>query len=259
MRLPARWPSGTRAAFPIRFDPKRALPHVAYFQAWNEPNLPATLAPQWKRTRSGYVPASPAIYRGLLNAFYAGVKSVQPHASVLTAGLAPYGDTPGAARMHPVTFLEALLSRRANFDALDIHPYGLTPTHHAFSPDDVSTPDLGRLRRVLRAHSAGSKPIWVTEIDWDSKPDPAAVSLAQQARYLAQAFYELWRQGVSHVLWYQPHDLGGTPRGGIPYGGLFTIDGQAKPASSAFRFPFVALRGTDGSTTLWGRAPIRGR
>ena len=238
--------------------PGRRLPRVSYFQAWNEPNLPTTLGPQWRRTRHGFVPASPAIYRGLLNAFYAAIKAVQPHARVLTAGLAPYGDRPGLARMHPVTFLQGLLSGRANFDAVDIHPYGLTPTHHAFDRDDVSTPDLGRLRGVMRAHAAGSKPLWVTEIDWDSKPDGAGVSLPQQAHYLARAFYELWRQGVSHVMWYQPHDLGGSPRGGIPDGGLYAQNGQAKPSSIAFRFPFVALRDGGGVTILWGRSPQAG-
>jgi hypothetical protein len=188
-----------------------------------------------------------------LNASYAAIKAAQPRAYVLAAGLAPYGDRPGLARMHPVTFLRALLSRRARFDAIDIHPYGLTPTHHALNSGDVSVPDLGRLRRVLRAHSAGSKPIWVTEIDWDSAPDPGAVSLARQAAYLARAFYELWRQGVSHVMWYEPHDLGGTPRGGGANAGLFATSGQPKPSSAAFGFPFVAIRG-GGLTTLWGRA-----
>jgi hypothetical protein len=243
--------------FPDPRQPGQTLPRVSYFQAWNEPNLPTTLAPQWRRTRHGYAPASPAIYRGLLNAFYAAVKAVQPQAYVLAGGLAPYGDRPGLARMHPVTFLRALLDRHASFDAIDIHPYGLTPTHHASNPDDVSVPDLGRVRHVLRDRSEGSKPIWVTELDWDSKPDPAGVSLPQQARYLARALYELWRQGVSHVLWYQPHDLGGTPRGGIPDGGLFTGGGQAKPASVAFYFPFVAIGGST-LTTLWGRAPRAG-
>ncbi len=263
--------------FPDPFRPGHKLPRVSYFQAWNEPNLPTLLEPQWTRTQGRYVPASPTIYRALLNSMYAAVKSVQPRAHVLAAGLAPYGDPPGDARMHPMTFLDGLLClsdpglhpqpcrHPAHFDAVDIHPYGVTPTHRAFNRDDVSVADIGKLARALaaagrtgRALPAGPKPIWVSEIDWDSAPDPGGVSLAEQASYLSRAFYVLWRQGVSHVMWYEPHDLIGNPRGSALDGGLFTNGGQPKPSSVAFGFPFVALRGAGGLTTLWGRAPRAG-
>src|SRR5205085_6547447 len=98
-------------------------------------------------------------YRSLLNAAWANIKAVQPHAYVLAAGLAPYGYPPGFNWMQPVQFLRELLClhgaglhpercpNRAHFDAIDIHPYSLRPTIHAFNRDDVSVPDLGRLSR----------------------------------------------------------------------------------------------------------------
>jgi hypothetical protein len=268
--------SGT---FPDPEEPGNALPRVAAFQAWNEPNLPNFLEPQWTRTPHGYVPASPSIYRRLLNALYANVKAVQPSASVLAAGLAPYGDPPGQGRMRPVAFLRKLLClqgpslRRercgdpAHFDAIDEHPYALTPTIHAYNRDDVSLPDVGRLARVLSAAERsggalpkGSKPIWVTEVDWDSDPPdraPGAVSLSHQASYVSLALYELWAQGVSHVFWFEVRDPGFAAKS-LTGSGLFFSRGGAKPATTAFRFPFVAVSGGGGMSTLWGRAPAPG-
>ncbi len=263
--------------FPDPLRPGHALPVVTHFQVWNEPNLPTYLSPQWTRGRNGsFVPASPALYRALLNAAYAGIKAVQPHAFVLAAGTGPYGDPPGGGRMPPVVFLRELLCLHgaalrpercpapAHFDALDHHPYSATPTIHAFSPDDVSVPDLGRLQRILavarRTHRLlprGPKPIWITEISWDSDPPDrhSAISTAAQARYLALTFYELWRQGVGHVLWFTFQDI---PYQLLTGSGLYFRSGAAKPSAVAFRFPFVALRGARGNLTVWGRAPHAG-
>ncbi|MBV9467355.1 MAG: hypothetical protein JO206_08600 [Solirubrobacterales bacterium] len=263
--------------FPDPSQPGQSLPLVSHFQAWNEPNLPVTLAPQWSRVGHSWVPASPTIYRGLLNAAYASIKSVQPKAYVLAAGLGPYGDPPGVARMRPVLFLRELLCLHgaslhpercdapAHLDAIDMHPYAFTPTIHAFNADDVSVPDLGRLSRVLqaalrtgRALPRGQKSIWVTEVDWSSSPpDSLGIPLAQQARYVALAFYQTWLQGVSHTFWYELLDPGG-PAGSFTGAGLFFARGLAKPATVAFRFPFVALDDGNGVLTLWGRAPTAG-
>jgi len=261
--------------FPDPLQPGRKLPRVSYFQAWNEPNLRTSLMPQWVLSRGHWVPASPGYYRRMLNAVYANVKAVQPHAYVLAAGLAPYGDPPGVDRMAPVTFLREMLClsgnrlRRercpnpAHFDATDMHPYGFSPTLHARRAADVAVPDIGKLKPVLRAAVRSgralprrSKPIWMTELDWTSNPpDPAGISMPLQARYLALAFYELWRQGVSHVFWFLIRDL---PYKTLTGSGVYFRDGTPKPSSQAFRFPFVALGTPHRMVTIWGRAPVRG-
>jgi hypothetical protein len=249
---------------------------VSYFQAWNEPNLPFALSPQWTRDSSGrFVPASPYFYRRMLNAVYENVKAVQPHAYVITAGTSPYGDPPGVNRMAPVEFVREMLCLSgpqlrpefcpdpAHFDALDHHPYSLTPTLHAYNPDDVSIPDLGKLRAVVRlavrtgrALPAGPKPIWVTEIAWSSKPpDPLAIPEALQARYLSLSFYELWRQGVSHTFWLLIRDF---PYKSLTGSGVYFQNGTPEPSARAFRFQFVALPGSGGELTLWGHAPQAG-
>jgi len=262
--------------FPNPLRPGHDLPRVTYFQAWNEPNLPVALTPQWTRNSRGqWIPASPSFYRRMLNAVYANVKAVQPNAFVLAAGTAPYGDPPGVNRMRPVVFVRELLCLSgpelkreycpdpAHFDALDEHPYSLTPTIHADNADDVSVPDVGRLSSVLsvaertgRALPAGPKPIWVTEIAWSSNPpDPLAIPDARQARYLSLAFYELWRQGINHVFWLLVRDF---PYKSLTGSGVYFGNGAPEPSAQAFHFQFVALPARRGVLTLWGHAPTAG-
>lgn len=253
-----------------------SLPRVSYFQAWNEPNLPYYLAPQWARNGNGpWTPVSPGIYRGLLNAFYAGAKSAQPDSAVLAAGTAPYGDPPatGIGRMYPVTFLEGLfcLTPRLgpaacpdppHLDILDHHPYAAWPTVHARQAGDISVPDLDKIWRVVHAAQRlhrvvpdGPKSLWITEIDWESSPPPS--TLASQTQALALSFYELWQQDVSRVFWFEVIDPPLRPDT-FAGAGLYNADGSAKPATAAYRFPFVAVSATHHRYVLWGRAPRPG-
>lgn len=265
-------------SFPDPAVPGHALPRVTYFQAWNEPNLTQYLAPQWVTgPHNSIVAYTPGMYRSLLNALYAGVTSVQPHAYVLAAGTAPYGDPPGVDRMRPLTFLEGLLCLTASlgpapcpdpahFDALDHHPYALTPTIHARVPGDISVPDLGQIWKLLaaaersgRALPAGPKSLWDTEIDWSTDPNVSApVSVAEQARYVSEAFYELWEQDVNHVFWFDLRDPLSPQFNSDTDTGLYYQSGAAKPSATAFRFPFVALIQPHSQRIIWGRAPRAG-
>lgn len=264
-------------SFPDPLLPGAALPRVGYFEAWNEPNLDTYLAPQWVGKRL----VGPGLYRDLLNSFYAGVKGVQPTATVLGGSLAPFGDLPGGHRTPPVQFLRDLLCLRgerltplrcphpAHLDALSDHPIAVgAPSASALSPLDASTPDLGRLTRVLHraerlrlVRPAGHRPLWVTEFWYDSNPpDPRGVPLYRQARWYEQDLFMFWRQGARVALTLQLRD---SPRGkGYPYtsqSGIFFLDGRPKPAYTAFRFPLVARRlGRDG-VLIWGIAPNPGR
>src|SRR5581483_58402 len=212
--------------------------------------------------------------RSLLNAAYTAIKQVQPGATVFAAGLAPYGDPPGVNRMHPVAFLRSLLClsdslhplpcpHPAMLDGIDVHPYSLTPTSPAISPDDVGVSQVGRLWPVLRAalryHTVlpdRSKAYWVTEIDWDSKPpDPhGTVTERRQATFLSASFYRMWREGIDHVFWFLFQDI---PHLNLVGDGLYTKQGRPKVALRAMQFPFVAL-GPDREITIWGRAPKPG-
>lgn len=268
-------------SFPDPLRPGQVLPRVRYWQPWNEPNLDYYLSPQWTRKGHSWSAASPVIYRGLLNAFYRAVKGVSSSNFVVTAGTAPYGDPPGGQRMQPVTFDRNLFCLRddaqlaafhcsdpPHLDALSHHPYGVGgPSWHALDANDVAVPDIYKLARVLHAaeragHALprGPKRLWVTEISWDSSPpDPHGVPIAGHARWLEQALYVLWSQGVDTVLWLQIVDAPPVPNYASTYqAGLYFIRGAAKPAAQAFRFPFITRRLSRGSVQAWGRAPEGG-
>jgi hypothetical protein len=266
-------------------DPLRAgsfLPRVRDYQAWNEPNLDNYLTPQWVRTHGRWAPESPTIYRKLLNGFYAGIKRVSKSDLVIGGVTAPYGDPPGGHRMPPVAFFRSMFCLRNNalltpvkcsdpphLDALDHHPYGTGgPFQRAYNPDDVAVPDIYKLARVLHAarrvgHALprGPKRLWVTEISWDSSPpDPHGVPIEQQARWLEQSLYVLWHQGVDTVLWLKLVDQAPIPSYPATYqAGLYYLTGQAKPAATAFRFPFVTQRVDRSRLMIWGRSPSTGR
>lgn len=263
--------------------PGAPLPRVERWQAWNEPNLDEYLTPQWT-TRRGRkpVPASPGHYRLLLNAFYRGMKRIMPSNTVITAGTAPFGNPDlGGGAMPPARFWRELLcvtgrkKLRAGscrdevwFDAYAHHPYPIGPPRRtAINVDDVVVPDLRKITKPLAlamrrgtVRPTGPKPLWITEISWDSKPDPTGLSQADQARYMAGAFNVLWQQGASVVLWYTMRDEAPVPSWGKTFqSGIFqrgdTIaEDRRKPSYTAFAFPFTAYR-SEGVAHLWGVSP----
>lgn len=278
----ARRYSGT---YPDPEHPGAFLPRVRYWQPWNEPNLASYLSPQWTQTKSGFVPASPAIYRTMLDKVYAAVKTVDPSNVVVSAGTAPYGDPPGHDRMQPVAFYRSLLcvneklrplscGRKTYADAFDHHPYELNnaPDRRAVNPDDVAVPDIWKIERVLKAGVQaghllphGNKPMWITELGWDSNPPIklySGVPLNTQARYIEQANYLLWRQHVQVVLNFQIRDIN---RAVTRYQhvfdgtGVFFNNGSPKPSATAFRFPLVVSDKSRNERVVWMRAPVSGR
>jgi hypothetical protein len=257
------------------------LPAVRYWEAWNEPNLSVFLTPQWTPRKK---PASPAIYRALLNAFYGAVKSVAPQDLVAGGTTAPFGDPPGGQRMPPVTFWQELLClsagkhphrtchARTYMDAVSHHPYPLgPPTTHAAIATDITVPDLGKITRLLPVAERdgtlapkGAKPVWITELSWDSNPpNPTGLSPALQAQYLEGALYVLWTQGTRLITWWNIRDDVPTPGWKLTLASGIYLDGSSPAADTpklsytAFSFPFTAYR-TSGVAQLWGMAPAPG-
>jgi hypothetical protein len=264
--------------FPDPANPGHTLPRAAAFQVWNEPNLNIYLSPQWL----GGHAIAPLLYRRMLNAFYRGVKSVDPRAVVVAAGTAPFGDPPGGERIPPVTFWQDLLCLHAvgggltrgacpdpaHFDVFAHHPYSVgPPTATALEPWDVSIPDLGKLTKLLRAaERLGTAlprerhPLWITEVSYDSYPPaPGGVPIQKHARWLEQTLEELSRQGAQAIFWEQVGDQPPIPSyGATSQSGVYYLDGRPKPALTAFRFPLVASP-MGRSFDVWGRAPASGR
>ena len=274
-------------SYPDPLYPGQTLPRVRYFQAWAEANINIHLSPQWVNSNGSWVPTGPTIYRALLNSFYAGVKSAVPSDVVLTSGFGPYGDLPGACvnaqagngcRMPPAKFLRYLLCVQgsgltptpcpnpAHFDALAMDPYEVgPPTKAAFNTDDATAPDLAKLTRIVgkavrlrRALPNKPKQLWVTEFSYDSNPpNPTAVSTATQARWLDEAFYVFWNEGVNTVVWYLLRDQAGNDYSTSYFSGVYFYNGTPKPSFEAYRFPFVVM--PSGKTLrAWGISPRSG-
>ena len=244
------------------------LPRVRLFQIWNEPNLPTYLNPQADGA---------SVFTAMLNAGYAAVKAVHSDNVVVTAGTAPYGDPEGGQRTRPLVFWRRVLcleacSEKANFDVLAHHPINTSggPTTSALHSDDVSTPDLGSLRSVLRqaekqggTGTPGPHELWVTEIWWETDPPDGfeGIRVKRQARWLEHALYLLWRKGARVVLNLQVRDAPFDQDAAFDdtATGVFFADRSPKPSYTAWRFPFVTDRKTETKLKAWGKAPVGGR
>ncbi len=84
------------------------------------------------------------------------------------------------------------------------------------------------------------------------------MSLKTQARYLSQAFYILWKQGVSAAFWFELRDLVQNGSDPIPTSGLLFNNYSPKPAFQAFGFPFAVERIGPSRVRVWGMAPGAG-
>ncbi len=247
----------------------RRYPSVRRWQIWNEENLSLYLSPQWRRSGGRFKAAAPEHYRRMLNAAYVGIKRANPANLVVVGGTAPYGDPPGANRIRPVVFWKKVLQRRTRFDIFAHHPYSVGgPRRHALSPNDVAVPDVTRLTRIVRAAVRRGKavprkrkPLWITEISWDSNPpDPNGVPAARHAAWLSDAFYVLWKEGAQAIFWFQVRDQ--DPAGGYDVtaqSGIYLRSGVPKPAQKAFAFPLACERLKGGRIRVWGKAPEAGR
>jgi hypothetical protein len=273
-------------SFTDPLEPGRALPRVRLFEAWNEPNLARYLEPQWVVEGGRWRAFSPLLYRQLLNAFYAAVKAVAPSDVVLTAGIAPNGEPTGVGRMTPLRFLDGLLCLEGeartgcpdppHFDVLAFHPLSFEgPDLPAHSSQDVAISDIAKvaapLDRAERLHTVlprGPKPVWVTELNWESAPQsPHGVPGRLQALWISRALHRLWVAGVGFADWQflvDPYpDLPlATPTGGTvtvsrpaglysPGPGGELAGARPKPFLRGFTLPFDPLRMDRGHVRVW--------
>jgi hypothetical protein len=264
------------------------LPRVSRWEAWNEPNLYRYLIPQYKdapasrNVPEGSEPLSPTLYRAMVRGFSRAIHRVHPDNLVVAGGLAPYGRTDAYRHaVAPLTFMRRFLCLDAHnkpldrckpiaFDVWSHHPYTEGgPNHKAAVKGNASMGDLPAMRRILdaaiRAGSIDSRePVrfWVTEFSWETKPpDVAGVPARIHARWMAEAFYRMWRQGISLVVWFKIQDEAQKSYLGVHHeSGLYTACdsgwscAKRKLSFRAFRFPFVAFRSAR-RVRVWGRTP----
>jgi hypothetical protein len=261
------------------------------FTLWNEPNHPAFMEPQWRRYRGVRVPASPRVYRPMVELGYRAIKTVRPDATVLIGNTSSTGGRGGRNPVPPLRFLRALACVNGHFRPLPTpdcrhfkplpgdgwahHPYSLTGTPAKTPPpgrhDDLY---LGNLRvlaktldRLVSMHrlAPGLRSIYLTEYGYETHRlgDRPGLSQIKQARYLTWGEY-LASQVPSVKLFGQfllrdqpPATTRQSDSPRRPFGQFYTglefADGTPKLARRAFVAGLFAQRAPGGSTMLWGR------
>jgi hypothetical protein len=236
-------PAGTPATRPpssltdyatfVRAAVRRYAPMgVHAYEIWNEPNIARFWAPG----------PDPARYTHMLELAFTAVKGVDPSATVVSAGLSPYGSyrQGDAEHMNPLRFLERMYASgaRGSFDALGWHPanfpHGLSyAAWSAWSQMSQTSPSA---RSIMSARGDGAKRIWATEFSYPTGSVPGNVSEATQARLVRDTYAALKRWSwAGPAFFYSYHDEGTNRRNTDQNFGVVHYDYSPKPSYRAYQ------------------------
>jgi hypothetical protein len=217
-------------------------PFVRHWTMWNEPNKAIWLNPVSART---YV-------RRILNPGFEGITDANPGARVAGGVTAPRG---GRGGIPPVDFIRAMDRAGARLHAYAHHPYPDYPGDTPFQGGcrHCKTISMSTLERLLRevGRAFPNATVWLTEYAYQSDPDPVGVSLAMQARFVAEAARRVYAAPkVEMLIHYLYRDEPNLERW---QSGLETVDGRAKPALAATMLPLTQVKRKGMRTTVWGQ------
>jgi hypothetical protein len=219
------------------------LPRVSLWTAWNEPNIPLGLKPQWRRLGGRWVIHSAWTYAQICNAVYDGIHLTLLRGQRVACGVttARGNNAPGTRRpsVAPIGFLRATKAAGLrDFDAYAHHPYAgdprLAPGAKPRNPRAITLGNIHKLiNEVTRLY--GPKPIWITEYGYEtSPPDPVfGVGWQKQARYLREA-YGIARRNprIEMLIWFLARD---EARSRGWQSGFVSAGGRRKPSFYAFQ------------------------
>jgi len=198
---------------------------IRAWQIWNEPNLYNYFTPR----------PSASKYATLLRISHDAIKSQDPHAKIVLAGM------PGLIGLTTgLRFLDDLYKQgiKRDFDVAALHPYSETMREFSYQ--------MNQYRSVMRRYVDGQTPLWITEMGWGSeRPDGHLnVGLRGQKRMLRNSFKLIlhnrkrWR--IGRVIWFEwrdpPRDI--PDHGGCSFclsSGLFRYALKPKPAWGVYQ------------------------
>ena len=184
---------------------------IRYYQLWNEPNI----YPEW-----GSYAISPEDYTRLLCRAAQAAREADPDVVIIAGALAstivldPAAPPPGNA-LNDFLFLQRMYDAGAKdcFDIVAMQAYGLWsgPTDRRMNPRVLNFSRPMFIRDLMVANGDATKPIWISEMNWNAVPDDVPdkrfgqVSEEQQARYLVMAYERIQKEwpwvGVANT-WY---------------------------------------------------------
>jgi len=136
---------------------------VDYYQIWDEPNLGA----RW----NGEV--NPVAYAEMLRQARDAIRTADPSAVILLAGLAPTVET-SSANMADWLFLRKLYEAGAQdyFDVAAGKPYGFDtgPDDRRVDPGVLNFSHLVLMREEMTAHGDSGKALWASHFGWNTHP-----------------------------------------------------------------------------------------
>jgi hypothetical protein len=285
-----RWATGNPSGHSLLFKPnanqfrsfmtavgRHYGSEVSLFSIWNEPNHHEFLEPQFNTNGT---PASPAIYRSLYTAGYAGLQAAGlAHPTVLIGETAPEGEAhprrPVRGTNHnvsPITFMRGVLCLSAQYrrarscpklqaSGWGLHPYASIagPFHVPTNPESVTIGVLSRMTSALdKAARAGAipshLPVYITEFGVIGTANRfLGVPVARQVEY--QAIAERIAYSNPRVASFSQYLLrDDTPKSRNHVGfqtGLEYDNGKPKPLFAGFPVPLTVNRRGSGFS-LWG-------
>ena len=183
---------------------------IQAYQVWNEPNL----SREW-----GEQSPNPAEYTELLRLCYTGIKTADPDAIVVSAGLAPTGTQPPLA-MPDSDFLQGMYDAGAAdyFDALGLNAPGYKAPPE-LAPEEGLNQEWGGhrwnvfrhvedMREIMVTNGDADKQVVILETGWILQQElhPAytwhGVTETQQADYLVGAYQfarENWQPWIGPI------------------------------------------------------------
>jgi hypothetical protein len=196
------------------------------WQIWNEVNVGA----DWPDPTAGG-------YAALLSATSQAIKSMDPTATVVSAGLAEFpAVASGQTLARFLTDLEQDPSFRSGADVVAVHGY---------AADAAGTARILDTARHIMLAAGDTRPIWVTELGWASggPTHPFVRDPTGQAAELRGAYDLLVgcraRWNLERAYWFSLSDVPAAALGEADYWGMHTgltdAAGQPKPALDAFR------------------------
>ncbi len=202
---------------------KRYGDRVDAWEIWNEPNHNDFMRG-----------ASPSTYAQVLRSAHAGIKSVDPAATVVFGGT-QYVD---------VTWVKKVFAAGGTtYDVMGVHPYQGVSDEAPELPDNGSMYRMGRVPKLYAAmRQAGheSRSIWFTEFGWRASPNrpgiphwKRGVTPKRQAAYLVRSLAHVRTSMpfVERMYWYTDRaDSSDPKRAGY---GLVLPDGSATRALKA--------------------------